>query len=235
MKKKAIVVSLLLCAIGLSAFAEVGTYFKGAVGYGYRWGMDWTTTAKWGNEEETWSWSDMYEEEGADDFNLYAHLVEIVPTFGIEPWRGSGNAFLRGLSFEISVDVGIGKSAMSLSAGDYSETSDSVMAYIISPKVMAVYTHRTKVVAPYIGIGVSVPIAIIPEFGGDNYNWTESYYGESYGYETPAVKVGVNGNVMAGIGFMVTESVMPFIEADFGIGTDMRIDARAGLTYRFGM
>ena len=235
MKRRAIVAALLLCAVGFGAFAEVGTYFKGAVGYGYRWGMDWTTTYKWGNEEETWSWSDMNEEMGADDFNLYAHLVEIVPTFGIEPWRGSGNAFLRGLSFEISVDVGIGKASYTVSGGGESMTEDLNMAYIISPKVMAVYTHRTKVVAPYIGIGVSVPIAIIPELGGDNYNLTESDYGGTYGYETPAVKVGVNGNVMAGIGFMVTESVMPFIEADFGFGTDLRIDARAGLTYRFGM
>ena len=217
MKKKAIVVSLLLCAIGLSAFAEVGTYFKGAVGYGYRWSMDWTTTSYDG---ETYSWKEVYGREGVD-FNLFAHLVEVVPTIGIEPWRGSGNVFLRGLSFEISLDVGIGKAAISLSADGESETSDSVMAGVIAPKVMAVYTYRAGRVAPYIGVGVSVPIAIILEMLNESL--------------TDIFEVGVNGNVMAGVGFMVTPSVMPVIEADFGFGSSMRIDARAGIVYRIDM
>ncbi len=235
MKKKAIVAALLLFVVGFGAFAEVGTYIKGAVGYGYRWGMDWTSTFKEGSQEETVSWKDdlfegMY---GASDFNLYAHLFEIVPTFGIEPWRGSNNVFLRGLSFEISVDVGIGKSATSATFEGERETTDLTMAYVISPRVMAVYTHRVGRVAPYVGVGVSVPIAIIPEFGGDNWNYEEDYDGESM--ETSAVKVGFNGNVMAGVGFMVTESIMPVIEADFGFGTDLRIDARAGIVYRLGM
>ena len=228
MKKKAIVASLLLFAVGFGAFAEVGTYIKGAVGYGYRWPTDWTTTVD--GTDYDWSSEDIYGEEFT---GFYSHLAEIVPTFGIEPWRGSGSAFLRGLSFEISVDVGIGNALMSL---EYDDDDDSGIGYIvdfgasfvISPKVMAVYTHRAGIVAPYLGLGVSVPIVIIPELGGDDYNY-EGFI------ETSAVKVGVNGNVMAGIGFMVTPSIMPVFEVDFAFGTNMKIDGRAGIVYRFGM
>ena len=220
MKKKAIVAAALLCAVGFGAFAEVGTYFKGAVGYGYRWGMDWTVT----QNGRTYSFKeDLYKDF---DFDIYSHLVEIVPTFGIEPWRGSRNAFLRGLSFEISVDVGIGKSAMSMSYMGASETGDLDMSFVIAPKLMAVYTLRVGRVAPYLGVGASVPIVIIPKMSENN----------SDDRSASALNIeGVNGNVMAGVGFMVTESIMPVIEADFGFGTSMRIDARAGIVYRFGM
>ncbi len=227
MKKKIALAAALIAFAAVAAFAEVGTYIKGAVGYGYRWGMDWTSTAY----GVTYDWSYLIRLQGYDYSGIENHLFIVVPTFGIEPWRGNSNAFLRGISLELSLGLGFGKASTSLSVLGLSVTEDHGASFIIEPRIMAVYTHRAGMIAPYLGVGVSVPIAIIPEFGGNDYN---GYISGVY-METPAFQVGINGNVMAGLGFQVTPSVMPFIEADFGFGTDMRIDGRIGLAYRFGM
>ncbi len=211
-----ILTAALLGLAAVSAFADVGMYIKGALGYGYR-SRGWETTVE----------STAYSQTITTDFDTSSNLFVIIPTFGIEPWRGSSNVFLRGLSFEISLDVGFGKS----SAAEEGYTEDFGTSFVIDPRIMAVYTHRIGRVAPYAGLGFSVPIVIIPELGGDTYN--SSY--DFMSVETPGVKVGFNGNIMAGVGFEVTPSIMPVIEVDFGFGTGIRVDARAGIVYRLGM
>ncbi len=224
MKKKAIVAALLLFVVGFGAFAEMGMYLKGALGYGYR-STEWDHT-------QTISTSYGGSTSQIMTYDMAANLFEIIPTFGIEPWQGNSNAFLRGLSFEFSVDVGFGKAALEYngvgSGGD--ET-----AIVISPRVMAVYTYRAKMFAPYFGVGVSVPIAIVSAFDDRPYTYSQEGVGYTYNYEMESFKVGFNANLMAGIGFQITESIMPVIEVDLGFGTGMRFDGRVGVVYRLGI
>lgn len=202
LKKKALA-ALLLLAVGFSAFADMGMYFKGTIGYGYR-SRSWTSNYY---DDDRWR---------TQHFGTNSNLFVIVPTFGIEPWRGNGNVFLRGLGFEFSLDLGFG--GMSGSRG-----ADLGASIVIDPRAMAVYTYHGKLLMPYGGIGVSVPIVIAPTLGGSR--WNNEYN------DTSGVKAGFNVNIMAGLGFQVTPRIAPTIELDFGFGTGTRVDVRTGIVY----
>lgn len=225
MKKRMLLAAALIAFAAFAAFADVGMYIKGALGYGYRtrpWDWDVTTIATEVTEEFF----------GAFDF----HLFTVVPTFGIEPWRGNDDSFLSRLSFEFSVDLGFGKVSRSDVDDNITYIYDNGTAILVNPRIMAVYTHRIGIIAPYGGLGISVPIAIVPDFGGDAYGFYDD--GNSYHQRAPTVKVGFNGNIMAGVGFAVTPAIMPVVEVDFGFGTALpgiRVDVRAGLVYKFGI
>ena len=71
------------------------------------------------------------------------------------------------------------------------------------------------------GVGVSVPIVIIGDLG--DFDGVDS-----------SVKAGFNVNLLVGVGYAVTEKVMPLIEWSIGFGTGWSWQLRAGLTYKFG-
>ena len=222
MKKKMIVALALLAAVSLAAFASPVMYVKGAVGYAY-------------NASEFVSYYN-YANYSDDDIDVGVayHAFAATPTFGIAPWRAqeSKNAFLRGLSFEISVDFDFGKGTTYGTNEGY-----SVNAYAIKPGVMAVYSRPSGKVIPYGGIGVSVPIALAPALAGERWNYAFSYNGVAVNRETYSYRITFDIDLMLGIGYAVTENIMPVFEVegeyDFVIG-GINLGARLGCVFKFG-
>lgn len=174
MKKK---MAIALCAGFLccfSAFADVGLYVKGALGYG----MD----------------------LGAASFNGSVHSFKAKPAFGVFPWLNSGNAFLKGLSFEAQVNLGLANGRTR-----------------IMPGVMAIYNWQTAGrLATHYGLGASVPILVLE--------------GQPY--------AGFAVNLLLGLGFAVTEKIMPIFEFEAIAGaasnySALGMDLRAGIVYKF--
>lgn len=215
--------AVLLCALAGSAFAEMGMYLKGGLGYSSRpMGVDVgegsvkTVTSVPGSSPST-SDSSVFITSIAP-----SKLFGITAVFGIEPFLDSGNVFARGLSFEFSLDLAFGK-------GKLSDFPESVSAFAVTPGVMAVYGYRFDVgLKPYGGVGFSVPIQrvsgiadVIP--GSSDIDIKDS-----------TVKVGFNVDVMAGLAYEVTEKIAPYIEFGVGFGSSFAFDVRGGVMYRLG-
>ena len=116
----AFLAAFLLC--GAAAFAEVGMYVKGTVGYGFT-VYDFATT-----RDGSW--------------------LKAKPAFGVSPWAGHQNVFLKGLSFEVSANLGF--------LNGYGNGNVHVM-----PGLMAVYTWQTAGrFSSHYGLGASFPIFI---------------------------------------------------------------------------
>ena len=194
------------------AFADVGMYIKGALGYGYR-------VRDWG--EWTYTYQEIDYTTSLDTLPTVSYLFNIVPTFGIIPWQNSGNVFLDGLTFEFSLDLGFGKAITSTTilAGNIEASS-----VVINPGAMAVFHYGVgpgRRIVPFGGVGVSVPIVIIGDLG------------DMEGVDS-SVKAGFNVNLLVGVGYAVTEKVMPLIEWGIGFGTGWSWQVRAGIAYKFG-
>ena len=140
---------------------------------------------------------------------------------------------MRGLSFEISVEAGVGPLSIEYAGLDF---EIDALAFVLNPKIMAVYSSQAGKVVPYGGAGFSVPIVIVPEFGNSPHTYSSESDGVSFGYEAAVAKAAFNVNLMAGLGFAVSRRVMPFVEVDFGFGFGLgaSVDARAGVACRFG-
>ena len=222
MKKKIAVASLLLFVVAFSSFAEARFYIKGTYGGGFRtrdWGV--ITATDTDGEVTTQALGEVYS----------ALSMMLTPAFGVTPWADSKNVFLNGLSFEISADVSWG-SAYGLDAGPLA-TASSFRMYSVTPTIMAVYGHKFGKILPYCGIGASVPILFSWEFDDSTYNGVNS---DGYTTKTDWLKVGWNINVMAGLGYALTETVTPVIEVVFGWGYEqgMGLGARFGLVFALG-
>ena len=215
--------AVLLCALAGSAFAEMGMYLKGGLGYSSRpMGVDVgegsvkTVTSVPGSSPST-SDSSVFITSIAP-----SKLFGITAVFGIEPFLDSGNVFARGLSFEFSLDLAFGK-------GKLSDFPEPVSTFAVTPGVMAVYGYRFDVgLKPYGGVGFSVPIQrvsgiadVIP--GSSDIDIKDS-----------TVKVGFNVDVMAGLAYEVTEKIAPYIEFGVGFGSSFAFDVRGGVMYRLG-
>ena len=219
MKRKMALAAAALCLAAFSAFADMGMYFKGLYGRGFR-TRDWDTTYSSGNSSST-----------TNLVTVYAELdTIIIPSFGITPWAGSGNAFLSGLSFEFGLELGMGSwRAMSISSVFGGTEIDQVFA--VTPSVMVVYGHKFGKAVPYVGVGVAVPIVVVDYFNSSDWNYSETYYGYTYALETDIAKVGINANLMAGVGYAVSESFMPVFELGYGVGMGQGFSARIGAVF----
>ena len=198
--------AVLLCALAGSAFAEMGMYLKGGLGY---------TSRRMNTEQDMGTGI-------VTPVVSPAKLFGITAVFGIEPFTDSGNAFVRALSFEFSLDRAFGK-------GEFSLYPKSVSAFAVTPGVMAVYGYRFDVgLKPYGGVGFSVPIQrvsgiadVIP--GSSDIDIKDS-----------TVKVGFNVDMMAELAYEVTEKIAPYIEFGVGFGSSFAFDVRGGVMYRLG-
>lgn len=156
--------AVLLCALAGSAFAEMGMYLKGGLGYTSRNMLIDTDKPNVSNGSGSPSYGGSgfpsYGGSGSsgvsDSSNLFpaipsfvsSKLFGITAVFGIEPFLDSGNAFVRALSFEFSLDLAFGK-------GDLSGFPESVSAFAVTPGVMAGVAYEvTEKIAPYIEFGV---------------------------------------------------------------------------------
>ncbi len=219
MKKKMVLAAALIAFVAFSASAEMGMYFKGMYGRGFR-TRDWNATSTEVNSSSTTNLG-----------TVYAELdTIIIPSFGITPWAGSGNAFLSGLSFEFGLELGMGSwRAMSISSAFGGTEIDQVFA--VTPSVMVVYGHKFGKAVPYVGVGVAVPIVIVDYFNSSDWNYSGTYGNYTYGIETDVAKVGVNANLMAGVGYAVSESFMPVFELGYGVGMGQGFSARIGAVF----
>ena len=223
--------AVLLCALAGSAFAEMGMYLKGGLGYTYRqMGVD----AEGSVKSVT---SILYQEPTKTDVPLDisaaapSKLFGITAVFGIEPFLDSGNAFVRALSFEFSLDLAFGKGEIGY--------PESVSAFAVTPGVMAVYGYRFDVgLKPYGGVGFSVPIQriggikdTVQAFHDDLSN---NYIDYDVDIEDSSIKVGFNVDVAAGLAYEVTEKIAPYIEFGLGFGSSFAFDVRGGVMYRLG-
>ena len=198
--------AVLLCALAGSAFAEMGMYLKGGLGYT---GRDMLVADM---EIADYNWPGY----------VTSDLFGITAVFGIEPFTDSGNAFVRGLSFEFSLDLAFGK-------GELSEFPESVSAFAITPGVRALYGYAFDIgLRLYGGVGFSVPIQrvsgiadVIP--GSSDIDIKDS-----------TVKVGFNVDMMAGLAYEVTEKIAPYIEFGVRFGSSFAFDVRGGVMYRLG-
>lgn len=220
--------AVLLCALAGSAFAEMGMYLKGGLGYTSR---NMVVDAPEMSVNSSYGGSDSYNAPAIPAF-ASSNLFGITAVFGIEPFLDSGNAFVRGLSFEFSLDLAFGK-------GDFGGFPESVSAFAVTPGVMAVYSYRSDVgLKPYGGVGFSVPIQRI----GGIKDTVQAYFDDlSNSYtnfdvdmEDSSIKVGFNFDVMAGLAYEVTEKIAPYIEFGLGFGSSFAFDVRGGVMYRLG-
>lgn len=240
--------AVLLCALAGSAFAEMGMYLKGGLGYTSRNMLIDTDKPNVSNGSGSPSYGGSgfpsYGGSGSsgvsDSSNLFpaipafvsSKLFGITAVFGIEPFLDSGNAFVRALSFEFSLDLAFGK-------GDLSGFPESVSAFAVTPGVMAVYSHRFDVgLKPYGGVGFSVPIqrvsGIKDTFQAFLDDLSNSYTNFDVDMEDSSIKVGFNVDVMAGLAYEVTEKIAPYIEFGLGFGSSFAFDVRGGVMYRLG-
>lgn len=224
--------AVLLCALAGSAFAEMGMYLKGGLGY---------TSRQMGVDEEgsVKSVTSVPYQKPSVSVSPYSistfapsKLFGITAVFGIEPFLDSGNAFVRGLSFEFSLDLAFGK-------GDLSEFPESVSAFAVTPGVMAVYGYRFDVgLKPYGGVGFSVPIQRIGGIKDTVQAFHDDLSGPYTEYdvdiEDSSIKVGFNVDVAAGLAYEVTEKIAPYIEFGLGFGSSFAFDVRGGVMYRLG-
>lgn len=224
--------AVLLCALAGSAFAEMGMYLKGGLGYRSRpMGVDVgegsvkTVTSVPGSSPST-SDSSVFITSIAP-----SKLFGITAVFGIEPFLDSGNAFVRGLSFEFSLDLVFGK-------GEFSLYPESVSAFAVTPGVMAVYGYRFDVgLKPYDGVGFSVPIQRVSGIKDTVQAWlhdSNPYTNSDVDMEDSSIKVGFNVDMMAGLAYEVTEKIAPYIEFGVGFGSSFAFDVRGGVMYRLG-
>ena len=219
MKKKILVASALLFVAAFASFAEAGFYLKGTYGAGFR-------TRDWGVITATDTDGEVTTEALGE---VYAALnMLLTPAFGIRPWADSKNAFLKGLSFELSVEAGMG-SGYGIGAGSLADAS-SFKIYAVTPAVMVVYGHKFKKILPYCGVGASVPVLFSWAFDDSTYNGVDS---DGFTTETDWAKIGWNINVMAGLGYALTETVAPVIEVvcGWGYGQGMGLSARFGFVF----
>ena len=227
--------AVLLCALAGSAFAEMGMYLKGGLGYTSR---DMLIDT---DEPEINTSYGSGSVDVSDAFNMPAipslvssKLFGITAVFGIEPFLDSGNAFVRGLSFEFSLDLAFGK-------GELSGFPESVSAFAVTPGVMAVYGYRFDAgLKPYGGVGFSVPIQRVSGIKDTFQAWCDdnisSYtnFDADVDMEDSSIKVGFNFDVMAGLAYEVTEKIAPYIEFGLGFGSSFAFDVRGGVMYRLG-
>lgn len=201
--------AVLLCALAGSAFAEIGMYLKGGLGYTYR-----QMPIEISSKDSSIPYPDI----------VLSNFFGITPVFGIEPFTASGNAFVRGLSFEVSLDLAFGKGKIaSMPLQD-----ETLSSFAITPGVAALYNHRFDIgLKLFGGVGVSVPIQ---RASGIDDVWS---IGDGT-YEDSSVKVGFNANVIAGAAYEVTEKIAPYIELGVGFGTSTAFNVRAGVIYRLG-
>lgn len=242
-------VAVLLCVLAGSAFAEMGMYLKGGLGYTSRNMLIDTDKPNVSNGSGSPSYGGSgfpsYGGSGSsgvsDSSNLFpaipsfvsSKLFGITAVFGIEPFLDSGNAFVRALSFEFSLDLAFGK-------GKLSGFPESVSAFAVTPGVMAVYSHRFDVgLKPYGGVGFSVPIQRVSgikdtfqAWCDDNISYTN--FDVDVDMEDSSIKVGFNFDVMAGLAYEVTEKIAPYIEFGLGFGSSFAFDVRGGVMYRLG-
>lgn len=216
MKKKMALAAALLALAALSAFAEMGMYFKGLYGRGFR-TRDWDMTYTYANQSQTTNFG-----------TVYSQLDTIViPSFGITPWADSGNAFLRGLSFEFSLEMGMGTwRNMFLEETGMSTGADQV--FVLNPSVMAIYGYQFGRAVPYVGVGVAVPIVFVDYFNSTRFNYSYENY---WSIETDVARVGFNVNFIGGVGYAVSESFMPVFEIGYGVGTGQGFSARIGAVF----
>lgn len=217
---KKLCAAVLLLALAGSAFAEMGMYLKGGLGYTHR-AMDFGLSG--GNDYVN------VNVDGAVPMNLFG----ITPAFGIEPFLDNGNAFLRGLAFEFSLDLAFGSGdtvsvTIPNQGSPEGELADSLSGFAITPGVTAVYSHRFEGgLKPFGGAGFSVPIQRV--------SGIDDVLGGGGGlYENSSVKVGFNVNLMAGLAYEVTEKLAPYVELGIGFGSSFAFNARAGVQYRLG-
>lgn len=225
--------AVLLCALAGSAFAEMGMYLKGGLGYTSR-----NMLVDELEISETSSNGGSSFSGGSDSYDLPAFpafvsskLFGITAVFGIEPFLDSGNAFVRAFAIEFSLDLAFGKGEIGY--------PESVSAFAVTPGVMAVYGYRFDVgLKPYGGVGFSVPIQRI----GGIKDTVQAYFDDlSNNYidydvdiEDSSIKVGFNVDVMAGVAYEVTEKIAPYIEFGLGFGSSFAFDVRGGVMYRLG-
>lgn len=229
--------AVLLCALAGSAFAEMGMYMKGGLGYTSRNMLVdeleiSVTSSNGGSSFPSYGGSSNTVSSPAFPSFVSSKLFGITAVFGIEPFLDSGNAFVRGLSFEFSLDLAFGK-------GDFTGFPESVSAFAVTPGVMAVYGYRFDVgLKPYGGVGFSVPIQRI----GGIKDTVQAYFDDlSNNYidydvdiEDSSIKVGFNVDMMAGVAYEVTEKIAPYIEFGLGFGSSFAFDVRGGVMYRLG-
>lgn len=223
--------AVLLCALAGSAFAEMGMYLKGGLGYTAR---DMSTSAEGDMESVT---SIPGQSPSVSNLSIIipfpvpSKLFGITAVFGIEPFTDSGNGFARAFAIEFSLDLAFGKGEIGY--------PESVSAFAVTPGVMAVYGYRFDVgLKPYGGVGFSVPIQRI----GGIKDTVQAYYDDlSVPYtnydvdiEDSSIKVGFNFDVMAGLAYEVTEKIAPYIEFGLGFGSSFAFDVRGGVMYRLG-
>ncbi len=227
--------AVLLCALAGSAFAEMGMYLKGGLGYTYRQmdtEVDMTIDYNIEDGDSSFAEDAFNNALGGIDLTVVpTNLFGISPVFGIEPFTASGNAFVRGLSFEFSLDLAFGKGKFG---------TEPVSAFAITPGVMAMYSYRFDIgLKLFGGVGVSVPIQRVSGIE----DAVQSILGtaiKAYGdkidlkVEDSAVKVGFDVDVTAGLAYEVTEKIAPYVELGVGFGTSFAFDARVGVIYRLG-
>ena len=224
--------AVLLCALAGSAFAEMGMYLKGGLGYTSRpMGVDVgegsvkTVTSVPGSSPST-SDSSVFITSIAP-----SKLFGITVVFGIEPFLDSGNVFARGLSFEFSLDLAFGK-------GDINYPQ-SVSAFAVTPGVMAVSGARfDNGLKLYTGVGFSVPIQRVSGIKDTVQAYyddlSDPYTNSDVDMEDSSIKVGFNVDVMAGLAYEVTEKIAPYIEFGLEFGSSFAFDVRGGVMYRLG-
>ena len=176
LKKKIIIASLLLFVVAFSSFAKAGVYLKAAGGFGIK------------------SLGGVY-----DEFDLF-----VTPGIGITPWATSQNGFLKGLSFELTAEIGFDLGA-----------KDEWYRIGAAPALMVLYGRQFGRLTPYLGLGASALI---------------------FSTRQTAEKYGWNVNAMIGVGYAVTDTIMPFVEVFCGYGYnnsahDTTVDVRAGIVY----
>lgn len=194
MKKKTIIAAVLLVLVFVpQAFSKATPYVKATLG-----GALFISSAEVSVPVDYGlSYTETYDYLGG-------LLFAINPAGGIE-WRSEradGSPGITAFSFEASLGLGFGNSI---------EGSPSIK--LVNPGLMGILSLHLWKFVPYLGLGLSVPM-VFSDSGAIFRNWASNTdTTDSLAYSL------LNGNLLLGLGFKATDSIMPTLEISAAIGT----------------